>query len=63
MQCVHTGKLTIPILHGAQEISYWPAIHASHVTFIKINCLTFLHPKYENFKPKHAGKDSHCHAQ
>ena len=31
--------------------------------FIKINCLTFWHPKYEICKPEHAGKDSRCHAQ
>ena len=29
----------------------------------QINHLKFWHPKYENCKPEHAKKDSHCHAQ
>ena len=30
---------------------------------IKINCLTFWHPKFKICKPECAGKDSCCHAQ
>ena len=30
---------------------------------MRINHLTFYHPKYGFFKLEHAGKDSHCHAQ
>ena len=48
---------------GAPGISYGYAICASQKIFIKINCLTFWHPKYEICKPECAGKDSHCHAQ
>ena len=50
-------------IHGMPEITYGHAICASRTIFIKINCLTFWHPKYENCKPEHAEKDSHCHAQ
>ena len=59
----HAGKLATLCIHGAPEITYGHAIHASQTIFIKINCLTFWHPKYENYKPEHAEKDSHCHAQ
>ena len=45
------------------EITYGCAVRASQTIFIKINHLTFWHPKYENRKPEHAEKDSHCHAQ
>ena len=34
--------------------------HFSQAIFIKN---TFWHPRYENCKPEHAEKDSHCHAQ
>ena len=50
-------------IHGAPEITYGHAVCASQMIFIKINCITFWHPKYENCKPEHAQKDSHCHAQ
>ena len=43
--------------------TYGHAIHAGRTIFIKNNHLTYLHPKYENCKPEHAEKDSHCHAQ
>ena len=33
-------------IHGAPEITYGHAIHASQTIFIKINCLTSWHPKY-----------------
>ena len=49
--------------YGAPEITYGRAVCASRTIFIKINCLTFYYSKYENRKPEHAGKDSHCHAQ
>ena len=49
--------------HGAPEITYGHAIHTSQMIFIRINRLTFWHPKYENCKPDCAEKDSHCHAQ
>ena len=45
------------------EITCGHAIRASQTIFIKINHLTSWHPKYENCKPEHAEKDSHCHAQ
>ena len=50
-------------IHGMPGITYGHAVHASQTIFIKIDRLTFWHPKYENFKPEHAEKDSHCHAQ
>ena len=48
---------------GAPEITYGRAVHASQPIYIKINRLTFWHPKYKNCKAERAGKDSHCHAQ
>ena len=59
----HAGKLATLCIRGVPEITYGHAIHASQTIFIKNNHLTFWHPKYENFKPEHAEKDSHCHAQ
>ena len=50
-------------IHGAPKITYGHAVCTSQTIFIKINHLTFWHPKYENYKPEHAEKDSHCHAQ
>ena len=50
-------------IHGMPEITYGHAIHTSQTIFIKINRLTFWHPKYKNCKPECAEKDSHCHAQ
>ena len=60
---MHAGKLDALIIRGAPEITYGDAVRASQTIFIKIILLTFYHPKYENCKPEHAGKDSHCHAQ
>ena len=51
------------IIHGVPGFTYGCAICTGRTIFIKINCLTFWHPKYENRKPEHAEKDSHCHAQ
>ena len=59
----HVGKPVALIIRGTPEITYGHAIHASRTIFIRNNCLTFQHPKYENCKPEHAEKDSHCHAQ
>ena len=60
---MHAGKPAALCKRGAPEITYGHAIHASQTRFIKINRLTFQHPKYENSKPECAKKDSHCHAQ
>ena len=60
---MHAGKLATLIIRGAPEITYGRAIRASRTIFIKINRLTFEHPKYENHEPECAGKDSHCHTQ
>ena len=60
---VYTGKLATLIVHGMPGFTYGHAVCASQMIFIKNNCLTFYHPKYENRKPEHAEKDSHCHAQ
>ena len=60
---MHAGKPATLTICGAPGITYGCAIHASFTIFIKINCLTFWHPKYEICKPEHAGKDSRCHAQ
>ena len=49
--------------HGVPEVTYGHAVCASQTIFIKNNCFTFFHPKYENCKPEHAKTDSHCHAQ
>ena len=38
---VHTGKPAALIIHGAPEITYACAIHASQTIFIKINRLTY----------------------
>ena len=59
----HAGTPAILIIHGAPEITYGHAVCASLTVFIKINRLTFWHPKYKNSKPERAEKDSHCHAQ
>ena len=48
---------------GMPGFTYGHAVHASQTIFIKINCLTFWHPKYKICKPECAGKDFHCHAQ
>ena len=58
-----TGKPATLFICGAPGITYGHAIRASQTISIKINCFTFWHPKYENYKPEHAEKDSHCHAQ
>ena len=77
MQHMHTDKPStlyiMRTLHGVHVqasqppyvyvVGYGCAIHASQTIFIKINCLTFWHPKYDICKPEHDGKDSHCHAQ
>ena len=63
MRRVHAGKPVALIIRGAPEIAYGHAAHASQTIFIKINRLTFYHPKYKNCKPERAEKDSHCHAQ
>ena len=60
---VHAGKPATLIIHGAPGITYGHAIRAGQTIFIKNNPLTFQHPKYENCKPEHAEKDSHCHAR
>ena len=60
---MHTSKPTALIIRGAPGITYGCAVRASQTIYIKINCLTFQCPKYENRKPECAGKDSHCHAQ
>ena len=52
-----------PMYAWHAKITYGCAIHTSQTIFIKINCITFWHPKYENCKPECAEKDSHCHAQ
>ena len=56
-QASHPNYIAMP------GITYGHAIHAGQKIFIKINCLTFYHPKYEICKPECAEKDSHCHAQ
>ena len=61
--CAHAGKLAALIIRGTPGITYGCAVRARRTIFIKFNCLTFWHPKYEICKPEHAGKDSHCHAQ
>ena len=60
---VHAGKLAALCIRGTPEIAYGHAVCTSQMIYIKINCLTFWHPKYENCKPECAEKDSHCHAQ
>ena len=50
-------------ISGTPEITYGHAVHASQTIFIKNNHLTLRHPKYENCKPEHAEKDSHCNGQ
>ena len=60
---MHAGKRAALCIHGAPEITYGHAVCASQMIFIKINCLTFWHCKYEIFKQECAEKDSHCHAQ
>ena len=62
-QRAHTGKPAALIIRGAPEIMYGCAIRTSQTIFIKINRLTFQHPKYKNCKPERDEKDSHCHAQ
>ena len=52
-----------PMYSGMPGITYGRAICTSQMIFIKNNCLTFKHPKYEICKPECAEKDSHCHAQ
>ena len=67
MSCVHWhahgGKPATLCICGMPEFTSGHAICASQMIFIKINCLTFWHPKYKICKPEHAGKDSHYHAQ
>ena len=59
----HAGKLATLCICGMPGITYGCAVRASQTIFIKINCLTFWHPKYKICEPECAGKDSHCHAQ
>ena len=59
----HAGKLAALIVHGAPGFTYGHSVLASQTIFIKINCLTFYHPKYKIRKPERTEKDSHCHAQ
>ena len=61
--CAVTCKPATLIIRGMPGITYGCAVWPSHTIFIKINCLTFWHPKYEICKPECAGKDSRCHAQ
>ena len=64
LHSAHMQASWLPLwICGAPEITYVHAICTSQTQFIKINCLTFWHPKYEICKPEHAQKDSHCHAQ
>ena len=60
---MHAGKPATLCICGVPEITYGHAICARQAIFIKNNCLTIEDPKYENCKPEHAEKDSHCHAQ
>ena len=62
MQCMHAGKLATLYIHGAPGITYGCAVRAIQMIFIKINRLTFWHPKYGFCKLEHAERDSHCHA-
>ena len=39
-------------IHGVPKITYGHAICTSQSIYIKINCLTFWHPKYQNCKPE-----------
>ena len=55
---MHAGKLAALCICGTQEITYGHAICTSQTIFIKINCLTFWHPKYKNSKPEHAEEDN-----
>ena len=57
------GKPATLCICGMPETTYGHAVRTSQTIFIKINRLTFWHPKYEHCKPEHAEKDSHCHAQ
>ena len=60
---MHAGNLTTLCIHGMPGIAYGHTVHASQTILIKINCLTYWHPKYEIHEPECAEKDSHCHAQ
>ena len=60
MQCTDAGKPAALCKFGAPEITYGHAIRTNQRIFIKTNCLTFYHPKYENCKPEHAEKGSYC---
>ena len=60
---MHAGMPAILIKCGMPEITYGHAVRASRPIYIKINCLTFQHPKYEICKPECAGKDSRVHVQ
>ena len=57
---MHTSRST---RMQASRPPYGCAIRTGQMIFIKIIFLTFWHTKYENCKPEHAEKDSHCHAQ
>ena len=63
MRHAHAGKPATLYICGMPEITYGHAVRTSQTIFIKINHLTFWHPKYKNCKLEHAEKDSHCHAQ
>ena len=63
MWCTHAGKPATLFISGVPEITYGHAVWTSQTVFIKINCLTFWHPKYKSCKPGHAENDFHCHAQ
>ena len=60
---MHAGKPATLCIRGMPGITYGHSLCTSQMIFIKINYLTFWHPKYKICKPEHAEKDSHCHAQ
>ena len=62
-QHAHAGKQAALCVRGMPGISYGCAVHVGQTIFIKINHLTFKHPKCGFRKQERAGKDSHCHAQ
>ena len=54
MSCVHHAACAhrqagYPIIHGPPEITYWPAVYASQITFIKIN-----HPHFNTINMQSA---------
>ena len=59
----HADKPATLCICSMPGITYGCAICASRTIFIKINHLTFSHPKHDFRKLEHAEKDSYCHAQ